>query len=271
MEKSRTTIIAEVGENYIGDPEIALRMVEEAAKAGADIVKFQSYLGRDVPETDEEREWFEKVELKDDLHRSLKKCSEDNGVEFLSAPFTIERARFLVEDVGLRAVKVASSEMTNHRLLDYLNGKIDRLYLSTGLSSLEEIQASVEHVSEVPDVCVMHCVTQYPARDVDANLRAIATMKEALPRCEIGYSDHTLGVDACILAVGLGATVLEKHFTLGKDLPGTDHVLSATPEELSSLVEKVRRAETLLGNGVKEPKEAELEIRDFVRNRWSKD
>ncbi len=270
MEK-RTTIIAEVGENHLADADIAMKMVEEAAAAGADVVKFQSYKGEDVPETDPEREWFTKVELTDDLHFRLRDFAKEKGIRFLSAPFTIERARFLVEELGLRSIKVASSEMTNHRLLGYLNGRVDEVLLSTGMGSIEEIRESVAQMGKIPSVTVMHCVTQYPAEDANANLRAIPVMKEAFPECEIGYSDHTMGLDACVMAVGLGATVLEKHFTLGKELPGTDHLLSATPEELGELVSRVRRAETLLGEGAKVPCAAELEIREFVRTRWRKD
>lgn len=267
----RTTIIAEIGENHVGDMELARRMVVEAAAAGADVVKFQSYRGADVAPDDPEREWFEKVELSDDAHRELAEVAVQNEVEFLSAPFTVDRARFLIEDLGLRAVKVASSEMLNLALLDYLNGRAERVYISTGLADLDEVRQAVDRLADVRDVVVMHCVTQYPLEDSDANLRAIATLADAFPERTIGYSDHTIGVQAPVLAIALGASVVEKHFTLDRSLPGTDHVLSVTPAELRELVTRVRQAEALLGSPDKRPVESELEIREFVRTRFPKD
>src|SRR4051812_38511017 len=135
----RVTVIAEIGENHIGDPELARRMIVDAAAAGADVVKFQSYRGRDVAPDDPEREWFERVELSDPQHHELAELARREGVAFLSAPFTLERARFLVEDLGLTEIKVASSEMTNHELLGYLDGRVQTVYLSTGLADLDEI------------------------------------------------------------------------------------------------------------------------------------
>lgn len=266
----RTTVIAEVGENYVGDLDLARRMVVEASNAGADVVKFQSYRGQDVLPDDPERDWFSQVELSDNAHRELAELAAAHEIQFLSAPFTRERARFLVEDLGLRTIKVASSEMLNVGLLDYLAERVERVLLSTGLADLDEVRAALEHLEPVDDVVVLHCVTQYPLADENANLRAIPALAEAFPECEIGYSDHTIGLAAPVLAVALGATVIEKHFTLDRSLPGTDHVLSVTPEELAELVARVRQAESLLGERDKRPIAAELEIRDFVRGRFPK-
>ncbi len=270
VDTGRTTVIAEVGENYVGDLDVARRMVVEAAKAGADVVKFQSYRGQDIAPDDPEREWFSQVELSDDAHRELAQLAQENGIEFLSAPFTLERARFLVEALGLRTIKIASSEMLNVGLLDYLAERTDRILLSTGLADLEEVRSALAHLEPVEQVVVMHCVTQYPLADEDANLRAITALAEAFPEREIGYSDHTIGLAAPVLAVALGATVIEKHFTLDRSLPGTDHVLSVTPDELAELVAGVRQAEALLGEPRKRPIAAELEIREFVRGRFPK-
>jgi N,N'-diacetyllegionaminate synthase len=265
-----TTIIAEIGENHIGDMDLARRMVIEAAEAGADVVKFQSYRGSDVAPDDPEREWFGKVELSDEAHRELAALAAEQGVEFLSAPFTTERARFLIEDLEVSAIKVASSEMLNADLLGYVNGRVERVYLSTGLAELDEVIDAVGLLPDVPEVVVMHCVTQYPLEDRDANLRAISTLGSAFSGRPIGYSDHTRGLEAAPLAVALGATVVEKHFTLDRSLPGTDHVLSVTPPELRELVERIRQAELLLGSPEKRPIPAELEIREFVRGRFPK-
>ena len=267
---SGTVIIAEIGENHLGRPELAEQMVVAAAKAGADIVKFQSYKGEDVPEDDPERQWITDVALSDAQHRSLKALAEQHGVEFLSAPFTLERARFLCEELSLRKIKIASSEMTNHQLLDYVNAHSDAVFISTGLADLDEVAESLSHLREVQDLHVLHCVTQYPLRDEDANLRAITTLQTAFPDAIVGYSDHTLGIDAAVAAVALGARVIEKHFTMDKSLPGTDHILSATPDELAEMVQRIRRTEVLLGSGEKRPVSAEMEIREAVRGRWRK-
>jgi N,N'-diacetyllegionaminate synthase len=266
----QVTVIAEVGENHVGDMKLARRMVAEAAEAGADIVKFQSYRGADVAADDPEREWFERVELSDAAHHELAALARSYGIGFMSTPFTLERARFLVEDLGLDAIKVASSEMLNLALLDYLAERAQTIYLSTGLADLDEVRTAVERLDRVPDVVVMHCVTQYPLADRDANLRAIATLGRAFPERRVGYSDHTIGLMAPLLATALGATVVEKHFTLARSLPGTDHVLSVVPEELAELVRGIRRAQTLLGRGEKRPVAAELEIREVVRRRFAK-
>lgn len=266
----RTTVIAELGENHVGDMDLARRMIVEAAASGADIVKVQSYRGADVAPEDPERSWFERVALSDEAHHELATLAAAKGARFLSAPFTVERARFLVEDLGLQAIKVASSEMLNLALLDYLAENVNTVYLSTGLADLEEVKLAVSRLDLVDDVVIMHCVAQYPLSDADANLRAIATLSEAFPDRRVGYSDHTIGLLAPLLAVALGATVIEKHFTLDRSLPGTDHVLSVTPPELSELVHGIRQSELLLGSCEKVPVAAELEIREFVRMRFPK-
>lgn len=270
MSSSHVTVIAEIGENHLGDLGRAREMVIAAARAGADVVKFQSYRGEDVAPDDEEREWFEQVALTDTAHFELFELARSEGVEFLSAPFTLERARFLVEELGLSAIKIASSEMLNEPLLDYLDGRVQTVYLSTGLADLDEVERAVRRLESVPDVAVLHCVTQYPLRDEDANLLAVRTLAEAFPTRRVGYSDHTIGTVAPIIAVALGATVIEKHFTLDRSLPGTDHVLSVTPPELEELVREIRASEVLLGSPGKRPTESELAIREAVRSRFPK-
>ena len=267
----RTLVIAEIGENHLGDMDMARKMVAEAAAAGADIVKFQSYRGADVREDDPEREWFSQVELSDKMHHELKAHAQRHGVGFLSSPFSLERARFLCEGLGLEAIKIASSEMLNLPLLDYANQHADTVFLSTGLSTLEEVEEAVSHLGQVRQCYILHCCTQYPTEDHQANLRAMQLLRISFPNHFIGYSDHTLGIDAAVAAVALGAQAIEKHFTLDKRLPGTDHVLSATPGELKELIQRIRRTEVLLGRPVKRPVAEETEIRDLVRNRWAKD
>lgn len=267
----RSLVVAEIGENHLGNMAIAERMIEEAARAGADIVKFQSYRSADVAPTDPEREWFAQVQLSDEQHRGLRRAAAAAEVEFLSAPFSLERAAFLCETLGLRKVKIASSEMMNAPLLDYVNGRVSDVFLSTGLATLAEVEAAVGRLRQVPNIHVLHCVALYPTDDADANLRSIEVLRDALPQCRIGYSDHTIGIDAACAAVALGASVVEKHFTLGKALPGTDHVISADPPEFAEMVRRIRRVETLLGRREKAPVAGEVNVREFVRGRWIKE
>jgi len=266
----KTIVIAEIGENHLGDWDIARNMIDEAVAAGADIVKFQSYHGSDVHPDDPEREWFSRVEVPDAVHRDLKSHAEGQGAEFLSSPFSMERVRFLCEDLGLRKVKIASSEMLNLPLLEYVNEHADTVFLSTGLSTMEEVERAVSCLDSVAECYILHCCTQYPTQDHQANLHAIPLMSSKFPQHRIGYSDHTIGIDAAVAAVALGATVIEKHFTLSKSLPGTDHVVSATPPEFKDMVQRIRRIEVLLGQPVKEPVPEEIDIREFVRNRFRK-
>lgn len=270
MVSQPVTIIAEIGENHLGQIEIARRMIEEAVRAGADMVKFQSYRGVDAREDDPERDWFCKVELSDAAHWQLKAYADEQGVEFLSSPFTVERARFLCEDLGLRKIKIASSEMLNLALLDYLNQHVEEVFLSTGMATLKEVKEAVSRLDRVKSTAILHCVTQYPVEDQDANLRAIPVLASAFPDHIVGYSDHTLGTEAAVAAVVLGAVVIEKHFTLGKTLPGTDHIFSTTPEELKELVRRIRRVEVLLGRHIKEPVPKEWAGREAVRRRWQR-
>lgn len=266
----KSVIIAEIGENHLGDMARARQMIAEAARSGADMVKFQSYLASEVADADPEKEWFAKVQLSDKAHYELKEWAEKHGVEFLSAPFSLNRARLLCEGLDLKKVKIASSEMLNFPLLDYVNKHVDVVFLSTGMATIGEIRLALTHLEKVKTCYIMHCVTQYPVRPEQANLRAINTLITEFPRHRIGYSDHTIGILAPIIAVALGARAIEKHFTLDKTLPGTDHVLSATPQELREMVDRIRETETVLGEPAKEPTLEERKIRDFVRGRFPK-
>lgn len=270
---SRKTIcIAEIGENHIGNIDLAARMIKDAASAGADFVKFQSYSAKDVSANDPEKEWFSKVELTNKAHYELKAIAEQNNVSFLSSPFSLERARFLCEELKLKAVKVASGMMLNFNVLDYLNSfPVDTVFLSTGLSTVDEIRMALAHLRKIPRIYLLHCVVQYPCRDEDANLMAIATLQKEFD-APVGYSDHTIGIEACIAAAVLGVRVIEKHFTHNKDCPeGTDHVVSATKDEFAEMVKRIHKVETLLGSGIKKPTREERRILEFVRRRFSGD
>ncbi|MBD3379363.1 MAG: N-acetylneuraminate synthase [Candidatus Omnitrophica bacterium] len=268
MTGRQVTIIAEIGENHIGSMDLAEKMIFSAAEAGADIVKFQSYRPENFKQDDPEYDWFEKVSLTDEDHFELKKRADEAGVEFMSAPFSRERARFLCEELGLKKIKVASGMMTDRSLLSYLNGACEEVYLSTGMATLKEIRGSLALLDKVK-VSLLHCVTQYPLKDEDANLLAVGTLKQEFGDLTVGYSDHTVGTLACLVAVSLGARIIEKHFTLDKNAPeGTDHVLSATPVEFGAMVRQIRSIPPLMGDGEKVPRACEEEIKDFVRNRF---
>ena len=263
-------VIAEVGENHMGHIRLAHRMIEEAKIAGADIVKFQSYFGNDFKDDDPEKQWFRQVELSNDVHFALSKHAHDCGIELLSSPFSKERARFLVEDLGLRRMKVASGVMMNFPILDYLDiADLDELIVSTGMATVEEIRIALSHLRNVRKITLLHCTSLYPCPDAEANLLAIPALQASFPMAEVGYSDHTVGEDACIAAVGIGASVIEKHFTLNKKwAQGTDHVLSLEPVGFRAMVDAIRRVEVMRGVQSKMPTSGEREIKDFVRSRF---
>lgn len=262
-------IIAEIGENHLGDIELAKKLIKEAALSGADYVKFQSYRPENFSKDDPEYAWFKKVNLSDEAHFSLKEYAQRLKVKFLSSPFSTERAKFLCEGLGLKEIKIASGMMLNFTLLDYINNHADTVFLSTGMSTIAEIRKSLSRLYKVKKCCILHCVTQYPCKDAEANLLAIRTLQKEFPEYEIGYSDHTIGQSACLIAVALGARVIEKHFTFDRACKeGTDHILSVTQDELRNLISDIAITQELLGDGNKVPGRSEEEIKEFVRNRF---
>jgi len=263
----KITLIAEIGENHLGKISLAKKMILQAKKSGADIVKFQSYNIQCLKKNDPEYDWFKKVSLSDSDHFILKSFCKKNSIKFLSAPFSLERAKFLCEKLKIKEIKVASAKMTNTKLLRYLNKKCSVVYLSTGCSSLKEIKKSLKILKDVK-VKLLHCVSEYPLNLKNANLLAIQLMIEKFPNIEVGYSDHTIGNEAAFTAVALGATVIEKHFTLNKKLPGTDHVLSATQSELNEIRLTIDKIIKLLGIKKKMPSKKEKKIKKFIRNRF---
>ena len=260
-------LIAEIGENHIGKINFSKNMILQAKSAGADFVKFQSYNSDCLKKNDPEYKWFKKVSLGDRDHYYLKKFSEKNKINFFSSPFSLERAEFLCEELKLENIKIASCKMTDLNLLKYLNKNCKTVFLSTGASNLKEIKRSVKILSNV-NVKILHCVSEYPLNPKNANLLAIELLKEKFPGHEIGYSDHTIGNQACYIAMSLGATVIEKHFTLNKRLKGTDHILSATKKEFKELRDFSNNIKLFLGKKQKKPTRKENKIKSFLRNRF---
>lgn len=281
-------VIAEAGVNHNGDSDRALAMVDVAAKAGADAIKFQSFSADKLVGIRAEKADYQKratgsgsqhamlkaLEMSEELHAALVARCADAGIEFMSTPFDDEAADMLV-GLGMTRLKVPSGEITNHLFLRHLAAKDRPLIVSTGMATLEEIDDAMHVIAHERDargfsqaldqmVTVLHCTSNYPAAPADVNLRAMRTIADhtGLP---VGYSDHTLGIAVSTAAVALGAVVIEKHFTLDRALPGPDHGASLTPEELRTLVEQIRTVESALGSPVKAPTAAELPVRAVAR------
>jgi N,N'-diacetyllegionaminate synthase len=271
----RCFVIAEAGVNHNGDPDLARRLVDIAADAGADAIKFQTFdpaalVTADAPKaayqqrndgtTRTQRQMLDALVLPHALHRELRDRAHARGVMFLSTPFDEGSADFLV-DLGVPALKVGSGELTNHLLLRHLARKKLPLLLSTGMAVLDEVAAALAVIRDAgdPPVALFHCVSNYPCAPDEANLLAMATLRGRFG-VPTGWSDHTLGIDVSLAAVALGAQLLEKHFTVDRRLPGPDHLASLEPAELSALVRGVRAVESALGTGDKTPSPAERAV-----------
>jgi len=273
-------VIAEAGVNHNGDPELARRLVDVAAEAGADAVKFQTfhakrlvsptapkaaYQRQTTDASESQLEMLRRLELSPAAHRELRDYCRAKGVLFLSTPFDEESAD-LLDELGVPVFKIGSGEITNHPFLEYVARKGRPIILSTGMSYLGEVDEAYWAIRRAGcgDVVLLHCVTDYPAAPASANLRAMQTLAAAFP-APVGYSDHTPGLEVALAAVALGACVLEKHFTLDRSLPGPDHRASLEPHELKSLVAGIRTVELALGDGIKRPAPAEMGNREVAR------
>lgn len=273
-------IIAEAGVNHNRDVDLAKRLVDAALDAGADAVKFQTwiteklvapdapmaeYQKRNVGSTQTQFEMLKSLELSQDQFREIKTYADKRGILFFSTPDEEDSCDFLI-DLGVPLLKIGSAEVTNLPYLRHVALKQKPVMLSTGMSTLSEVEAAVR-VFESADnnqLILLHCVSSYPADPADCNLRAIETMSQAfgLPT---GFSDHTLGINVAVAAVARGSCVIEKHLTLDQNLPGPDHRASLNPEEFAVMVSAIRSIETALGNGVKRPTAAELTTRKVVQ------
>jgi len=273
-------LVAEAGVNHNGDPELARRLVAEAAAAGADAVKFQTFraealVAREAPKAayqvettggdESQREMLLRLELGPEAHAALRDESAKRGILFFSSPFD-EASADALETLGVALFKVPSGEITNLPFLRHLAAKRRPLIVSTGMSTLDEVTAAVTAIREAgdPPLALLHCLSAYPAPVEETNLRAMDTLRARFG-CPVGLSDHTTGIDIAIAAVARGATIVEKHFTLDTGLPGPDHRASLDPGELASLVRSVRRVEAALGDGEKRPRPSEADTRRVAR------
>ena len=259
-------VIAEAGINHNGNPELAERLVEEAKKCGASAVKFQSFKAEDLASPSSQYySLFKSVELKRELHRKLYDKAKEVGIEFLSTPFSEEMAD-LLEELGVSAFKIASGDLNHKKLIKYVAKKGKPVILSTGASTLEEVERAVNWVlSEGNEkIVILHCVSLYPTPVELANLKVLRLLKSVFP-FPVGFSDHTQSLLTPVVATALGANAIEKHFTLSKRMEGPDHALSCDPEELKKMLEWIRETEWLMGKPVKLPVGEERKVRKLIR------
>ncbi len=270
----RTLIIAEAGVNHNGSIDTAKKMINAAAEAGADLVKFQTFKTEDLvtqsakkaqyqkESTDIEESQFnmlKKLELDRAAHEELIQYCEQKGTSFLSTAFDHDSIDLLAE-LNIPIYKIPSGEITNLPYLRHIGRMGKSIIMSTGMATLEEVRAAMDVLLEAgvnkDDLTMLHCNTEYPTPMGDVNLRAMLTIRDELG-VQVGYSDHTLGIEVPIAAVALGATIIEKHFTLDRTMPGPDHAASLEPEELKAMVATIRNIEKALGDGVKKPSPSE--------------
>ncbi len=279
-KQRRTFIIAEAGVNHNGDPALAKKLVAAARRAGADAIKFQTFkseklVSRNAAKAEYQRrngsagesqlDMLRRLELDARTHRELIAHCKRVGILFLSTPFDEASADMLAK-LDVSQFKISSGEITNHPLLAHVARKKKPIILSTGMATLGEVEAALAVIRKAGNdaVTLLHCVTEYPAPYDEINLSAMTTMRQAFG-VEVGYSDHTDGIDIAIAAVALGAVIIEKHFTLDKNLEGPDHKASLEPDELARMIESIRRVERALGDGVKRPARCELKNMQVVR------
>ena len=270
-------VIAEIGVNHNGDISLAKEMIDAACKAGADVVKFQTYIAEEVMTDktplagymgDSDNNFLDlarRLELSIDETVELKKYTEARGAEFMSSPFDVPSTIALAK-LGLQRLKIPSGETVNPFVMKAAAETGLPLIVSTGMCTMQEVSNSLSFLKKHNSgpVTLLHCTTQYPAEFENLNLKAMQTLGEAFG-VPIGYSDHTPGIEASLAAVALGARVIEKHFTTDRTLPGPDQAASLIPSELKELVDCTRNISKSLGDGVKIPKDIELEIAKVAR------
>ena len=278
----RTLIIAEAGVNHNGDIKLAKKLVDAAVDAGADLVKFQTFKAerlavQTAPKaeyqrriTDESQSQFamlRQLELSAEMHETLITYCHAHRIGFFSSGFDIESLNYLAS-LGAERIKIPSGEITNLPYLRHAGALGKPLILSTGMATMGEIEAALDVLEKVDlprtQITVLHCNTEYPTPMEDVNLRAMCRIHEAFD-VAVGYSDHTLGIEVPIAAVALGATVIEKHLTLDRSLPGPDHKASLQPNEFAAMVQAIRNIEQAMGDGIKRPSVSEVKNRSVAR------
>ena len=274
----KTLIIAEAGENHNGSLELAYDLIDKAIEAGVDIVKFQTgkpelvtskysamaeYQKENIGVDESQLEMLKKIMLPFEAFEKLKKYCDEKGIEFLSTPFDLESVD-LLHGIGMKTWKIPSGEITNLPLLIKIASLHEPIILSTGMSNMDEVKDAVKLLQDngAGEITLLHCTTEYPAPYADVNLKAMETMRKETG-LNVGYSDHTRGIEIPVAAVAMGATVIEKHFTVDRNMEGPDHKASLEPDELKRMVVSIRNVEKAIGNGdkiVSESEEKNIEI-----------
>jgi len=274
LNNKSTIIIAEAGVNHNGSIELAKKLIDVAAEAGADFVKFQTFKAetlvtqtadkaeyqKEITDTDESQfEMIKKLELDRKTHEELIDYCKQIDIQFLSTAFDNDSID-LLDELNIPLFKIPSGEITNLPYLRHIGKMGKPIIMSTGMSTLDEVRNAlnilIESGAEKEQITILHCNTEYPTPMKDVNLKAMLTIKDELG-VNIGYSDHTLGIEVAISAVAMGATVIEKHFTLDRNMPGPDHAASIEPEELKAMVTAIRNIEKAMGDGEKKPSSSE--------------
>ena len=268
-------IIAEAGVNHNGSIDLAKKLIDVASAAEANAVKFQTFKAKNLATknlekanyqkktTDQKETQFnmlKKLELSKEMHFELINYSKKKGIKFLSSPFDHDSID-LLNDLGLEVFKIPSGEITNLPYLRYLGKLNKKIILSTGMSNMDEVKNALDVLvssgTKKNNITVLHANTEYPTQMADVNLRAMVTIGKELD-VNFGYSDHTLGIEVDIAAVALGASIIEKHFTLDRNMQGPDHKTSLEPDQLKKMVISIRNIEKALGDGIKKPSKSEL-------------
>jgi len=273
---NKVFIIAEAGVNHNGSLDLAKQLVDKAVEAGVDCIKFQTFKAENLVNKDAQKadyqinntgnndsqlKMLKNLELSFGDFKELKKYCDTKGITFLSTPFDNECIEFLEPIIPF--FKIPSGEITNLPFLRKINSYKKDVILSTGMATLEEIQDALTILKDCK-VTLLHCTTEYPCPYEGVNMKAMSTMKDKF-NLSVGYSDHTQGIEIPIMAVAMGAEVIEKHFTLDKNMDGPDHKASLEPDELKQMVKEIRNVEKAFGNGIKEPQEAEIKNIEIAR------
>lgn len=283
-------VIAEIGECFNGDLAVARQLIQVARDSGCDYAKFQTLDATKVSKDDPELDWFLRIALSEEQIDTLIRYGEQVGIPILFTPENKDTAVWLHEH-GLNAVKIASSSLVDDSLLSYVNSRFQTVFLSTGMGSLDEIDCAVRYLGEVPQLYILHCISEYPTGPLlekrglkavapeDVHLNMMNMLMQMYPQYKVGYSDHTQGVLAPVAAVAAGAVVIEKHITMDREMPvlnlhegrkylGTDHILALEPDELKEMVRQIREVEVMLGSWSWERSAGENVLVNFLRQRF---
>ena len=282
MSKDKVLVIAEAGVNHNGSLVTAKQLVDVASEAGADMVKFQTfsadrlvtmsankaeYQNKTTGASESQYAMIKKLEISLEMHEDIIAYCKQCNIEFFSTGFDIQSIDLLV-DLGLEQFKIPSGEITNLPYLRHVGKYAKPVILSTGMANMGEIEAALDVLetsgTQRKNITILHCNTEYPTPMEDVNLKAMLTIRDAFG-VAVGYSDHTLGIEVSIAAVAMGATVIEKHFTLDRTLPGPDHKASLEPGELKEMVQAIRNIEKAIGDGIKRPSTSEMKNILIVR------